>query len=117
MFRKLRILLLLYILLIVSITTWSTRERNTDWSEPLWVVIYPINGDGSQVIDEYINSLSVTDFEPIEIAIREHASTYNLPIKNPVDVRLAPPVLASPPAPPASGNPLTVAYWSLKLRF
>jgi hypothetical protein len=117
MFKKLRILFLLYVLLLVAITTWSTRERNTDWSEPLWVVIYPINGADSAIVDRYIKSLSEANFAPIETLFRNQGSAYGLAIKNPVDVRLAPQVLSSPPVPPASGNPLAVAYWSLHLRY
>ena len=117
MFRKLRIFFLLYVLLLVAITTWSTRERNTDWSEPLWVVVYPINGEGSAVVDEYIKSLSETNLEPIEKLFRDQAKAYGLSIANPVDVRLAPEVASLPPTPPASGNPLSVAYWSLHLRY
>ena len=117
MFKKLRILFLLYVLLLVAITTWSTRERNTDWFEPLWVVIYPINGADSAIVDRYIKALSEANFAPIETLFRNQGSAYGLAIKNPVDVRLAPQVLSSPPVPPASGNPLAVAYWSLHLRY
>ncbi|MGR9092709.1 MAG: hypothetical protein ACU85U_19230, partial [Gammaproteobacteria bacterium] len=36
--------------------------------------------------------------------------------EKPVDIKLAPPVTAMPPEPPASGNPFAVAWWSLSLR-
>lgn len=117
MFKKLRIIFLLYVLLLVAVTTWSTHARNTDWSEPLWVIIYPINAENNGVVADYIDSLSDANFEPIETLFREQAAAYGLSIRNPVDVRLAPQVKSLPPNPPASDNPLAVAYWSLRLRY
>ena len=49
MFKAIRIGVLLLILFSVSVSTWLTQARSTDWNDSLWVKIYPINGDGSQV--------------------------------------------------------------------
>lgn len=116
MFKQLRIAVLLYILLVIALTSWSTRARNTDWNNPLWVVVYPINGEGNERTAEYIRELSVDRFEPIETAVREQARRFEVQLERPVDIKLAPPVAALPPAPPESANPLAVALWSLRLR-
>ncbi len=42
-----RIGMLLYLLAMVAFGAWLTRARTTDWTESLWVTVYPINGDGS----------------------------------------------------------------------
>ena len=76
MFRILRISFLLYVLLIVAMTTWSARERNTDWNDPLWVVIYPINGDQSDSVQTYIQTLSEEQFRPIEKVMADQAKTW-----------------------------------------
>ncbi len=116
MFRKLRIAVLLYVLLVVALTTWSTRARNTDWNEPLWVVVYPIIGEDNGKTANYVSGLSVDRFEPIEILVREQARRFSIGTEKPVDIKLAPAVSALPPAPPQSGNPFAVALWSLRLR-
>ena len=117
MFRKLRIVVLLYLLLIVVLTNWSAHERNTDWGEPLSVVIYPINGDRSDKISSYIASLSTTQFLPIEEAMRVQAQHWGVAIQNPFDIKIAPEVNSLPPTPPLNGNPFSIGYWSLRLRY
>lgn len=116
MFRMIRITVLLYVLLIVAMTTWSTRARNTDWDDPLWVVVYPIDGEGNRSVSEYIAQLSEAPFEPIEAMMRKQASAWGVTLDKPVDMKFAPVVDSLPPSPPASANPLAVAYWSLRLR-
>ncbi len=116
MFRILRISLLLYVLLIVAMTTWSARARNTEWNNPLWVVVYPINGDGSETTRTYIETLSEDQFRPIETVMAEQAKAWGVSLEKPVDIRFAPAVESVPPSPPNSSNPLKIAYWSLSLR-
>jgi len=116
MWRKLRIAVLLYVLLVVALTTWSARVRNTDWNSPLWVVIYPINGEGNARTADYIRTLSERDFESIETVIRTEAAGWHIALNQPVVVKLAPEVTSIPPPPPAGRNPLAVGWWSLRLR-
>ena len=47
MWRRLRILILLLILLFVALNTYFDRVYSTDWDIPLRVAAYPINADGS----------------------------------------------------------------------
>lgn len=117
MFRTIRIAVLLYILLIVAITTYSTRARNTDWDSPLWVSVYPINGDGSIVVRDYIGALSEERFRPLETMMRQQAKRWGVALKRPIDIKFAPEVKSIPPAPPTSSNPIAIVYWSLRLRF
>ena len=117
MFRKLRISFLLYILFIVAMTTWSARARNTGWNDRLWVVVYPINGERSDNIRKYIRTLTEDEFRPIETMMAEQAERWGVRLNKPVDIKFAPVVESTPPAPPTSSNPLKVAYWSLRLRW
>ena len=73
MFRKLRIAVLLYVLLIVAVTSWSTRARHASWAVPLWAVIYPINGEQNASVQNYIDDLDDASFESIETAIQREA--------------------------------------------
>ena len=47
MWKQVRILILLLILLIVAVRAWHDRVSTTSWHDSLWVGIYPINGDDS----------------------------------------------------------------------
>lgn len=117
MFRQLRILALLLLLLAVAATTWQTKLKTTDWDAPLWMVVYPINGDGSQASENYIRGLDPSVFAPIERFLQQEARRYGVAIDQPLTIKLAPPIGELPPRPPANGNPLRVAWWSLKMRY
>lgn len=115
--KQLRILFLLFVLFIVGIDTWLTKLRSTDWDQPLHLVIYPVNGDQSEVAAQYIKQLSPDAFVAIEQFMQEEAAHYKLPLSKPVAIRLSQPVSELPPKPPANGNMLKVMWWSLRLRY
>ncbi len=116
-FRKLRILFLLFVLIIVTGDYWLTKLRTTDWDSPLYMVVYPINGDGSEITADYIDSLAEDNFQSIEDYFTAEATEYNLPLKEPVNIKLGPVVDELPPLPPADRNVLKVMWWSLKMRY
>ena len=116
-FRKLRILTLLFILLLVAVSSWLSQVRTTDWDQALTVAIYPINGDGSAVSRDYIAGLVLADFTPIAAFFREEAAHYELGLQTPVELVLAPQLTAMPPAPPEDRNLPGVMWWSLKMRY
>ncbi|MEN8213042.1 MAG: hypothetical protein ABFR19_01650 [Pseudomonadota bacterium] len=117
-FRNIRIAILLLILAVVSLNTWLGIQRTTDWDHPLWVVIYPLNGDGSQSSRERISSLSVKDFAPMTRFMQREAQRHGVAIKRPVTLHLADEVTTPPPATPAvDANPLQIALWSLQMRW
>jgi len=115
--KVLRTGLLLFVLLVVAQGAWIARARTTDWKEPLRVVIYPISGDRSAAADRYIESLPRDGFEPLAAFMREQAGVYNLQLRSPVEIFLAPRVDSMPPAPPHAGNRLEIMLWSLQLRY
>ncbi|WJW76102.1 hypothetical protein QVG61_03140 [Thiohalobacter sp. IOR34] len=115
--RRLRVAFLLLVLVAVGGQQWLGRLRVTAWDSPLWVAVYPINGDGSAAAARYIAALSDASFAPIEVWLARQARRYGLALEQPVTVRLAPEVHAQPPRPPADGNPFRVMLWSLQMRF
>lgn len=116
-FRKLRILFLLFVLFIVAMDAYLTKVRTTDWDHPLRIVIYPINGDNSEVSAHYIDGLDNEVFMPIQDYMVEEAGEYKLPLKKPVLVALGPQISELPPKPPVDRNMLKTMWWSLRLRY
>jgi len=124
MFKKLRIAVLVFILLNVAFSAWLAKARTTDWNEPLQVVIYAINGDGSTVSQDYIDTLISKDGEAMaahfadieEFFVRE-AKRYGLPLSTPVEIAFAGQINALPPRPPSNGSGFSIGLWSLKLRY
>lgn len=114
--RQLRILALLLILLFVALTTAQNRWRTTDWDDPLWVAVYPINGDGSAAAAQMIAALQSAHFEAVERFMEREAQRFEVALRRPVQLHLAQTVAERPPPPPQR-NWWQVAWWSLKVRW
>ncbi len=117
MWKLIRISLLLYVLLMVAGGAWLARARTTDWNETLWVTVYPMNGDGSQVSESYISALDGSDFGGITAFMERQSRRFGVELSAPVRVTVGSTLTDAPPAPPANRHPLAVMYWSLKLRY
>lgn len=117
LFKTVRIFILSLILIGVALGSWLTSKRSTDWEQPLWIAIYPINADNSPVSQQYIDELTLEDFQSIEDFIAEEAREFNLPIQRPFTLKIAPQVKSLPPEPPRSGAMWEIMLWSLELRY
>lgn len=115
--RQLRILALLLVLLGVALTTAQNRWRTTDWNEPLWVAMHPVNGDGSAAATNIIEALRDGHFRAVEHFVQRQARHYGIDLPRPVQIHLAEPVHGLPPPPPESRRWWQVAWWSLGLRY
>ena len=117
MFKAIRITILLFILFLVAVGTWLTQLRCTDWNNSLWIKLYPINADGSDVVDKYIDRLKVRDFEGIENFVAREVERYRPGVKRPVRIELGERIDEQPPALPDGGNVAKVMLWSLRMRW
>ena len=117
MWRRLRILVLLLILLIVALNTYFDRVYSTDWNIPLRVTIYPINGDGSARVDQYIAGLKPERFGPMETFFASEARHYGLAMERPIRFTAAPQLRDVPPALDRDANVLGIMGWSLRMRY
>ncbi|MCP4001084.1 MAG: hypothetical protein GY727_09265 [Gammaproteobacteria bacterium] len=117
MFKLVRKFSLFMILFIVALSSYLKGQNSTDWQEPLWVQMYPINGDGSEITSDYITKLEKKDFISIEEFMQEEAAWYDMDIKLPVKVILGKEIHELPPALPEDPGPLSIGIWSLKLRW
>lgn len=116
-FRKIRITFLLLLLLLIALNTWLSIVRVTDWKEPLWVVVYPINADGRIETGQYVSALVEEHFEDMEIFMRREAGRYGVDISQPIEVKLAPELHAQPPTVPENPSLLMNVLWSLQMRY
>jgi hypothetical protein len=117
MFKAIRVAILLFILAFVAIGTWLAQARSTDWNNSLWVKVYPINADGSDVVDRYITNLTVEDFAGVEEFIARETERYGRNVERPLRMELGLPVREQPPIVDPGAGVLGVMTWSLRLRW
>jgi len=123
MFRKIRITTLLCILAAVIWLAITDRSPPVpDWDEPLHIVIYPHNADGSDSATHHIAQQTAEDFQPIVEFFAEQAVRYNLPLERPFKLAVGSPLSAAPVSPPRPGTLLERLRWGIsihwwKLRF
>jgi hypothetical protein len=117
MWRRLRIVVLLLILLFVALNTYFDRVYSTDWNIPLRVAAYPINADGRSATQQYMRQLPNDALQAIEVFFEGEAKQYGLQMQRPIRMALMPTLERQPPPlePRASG--LAVLLWSLRMRY
>jgi len=116
MLKSIRISILLLVLLVVSVNTWLSQARSTDWNNSLYVKVYPINADGSDTVRAYIDGLSVDTFGGIEQFIAREAERFGKSVAKPVRMELGQEIHEQPPSLPQSPGMPGVMWWSLKMR-
>src|SRR6516162_85667 len=117
MWKSIRILLLLLVLLAVAVQAWLDRTATQSWQEPLWVGLFPLDDDGHASTAKYLAGLHTQDFAAIEEFLGREARGYGLKLEQPVHLELYPQGSKLPPALDPSAGPLGIAWWSLKLRW
>ncbi len=117
MWRTLRVAALLLVLLWASAHTWLERIASTSWKEPLWVGIFPVNADGSQATQSYIEALEDREFADIEEFVAREARRYGRNLSEPVHIARYPQLRQTPPQLERDAGMLETALWSLKLRW
>jgi hypothetical protein len=117
MFKTIRIGLLLLILFFVAVSTWLTEARSTDWNNSLWVKIYPINGDRSEVSASYIEKLGIDNFKDIETFVARETGKYGHTLTRPVRIELGRLIEEQPPSLETATSAVDVMFWSLKMRW
>jgi hypothetical protein len=116
-FKSLRILILLLILLAVALKTWQDQYRSRRWSEPLYVSIYPIVADDSEVTRGYVNRIEADQYKSIDAFFAREAERYHLRIDEPFRTRLRDELHELPPQRSPEAGVLTTIVWSLKMRY
>jgi hypothetical protein len=115
--KVIRISILLIVLGVVLATTWLDRLHTTSWKSTLWVGIFPMNADGSDVANRYIASLTPEDFAGIEDFFANEAARYGVAVQRPIRIELYPSPRQTPPVLEPGAGALATAWWSLKIRW
>ena len=117
MFKAIRISILLLILTFVVLSTWLSAARSTDWNNTLYVKVYPINADGSELTSRYIDGLEVRTFEGIESFVARETERFSKSVSRPVRMELGEIISEQPPSLDGASNVFDVMLWSLKMRW
>jgi hypothetical protein len=113
----LRVAILLFVLLVVAVTTWQDQYLSTRWTHPLFVAIYPIAADNSPKTAAYLAMLDAESFKPIDRFFAQQAEAYHLDTNEPIRTRLRSPLQDRPPQRAPQSGLLATALWSLRLRY
>jgi len=117
MWKQVRILILLLILLVVAVRAWQERTFSTSWKEPLWVGVFPVSADDSPVSQKYVTELRREDFTDIEDYFAGQAKRFGRNLDQPVRIELYPVSPERPPVLEPEAGMLATVWWSLKLRW
>lgn len=114
MWKKIRVLFLLIILLIVGVNTW--RDYHPNWDRPIVVNLHPINADGQVSTEKYIQQLSTHDLSNAQNYIQKMSAQYR-PQAVLVYFQLGRELIQIPPKVPENASLIDTIVWSLKFRF
>jgi hypothetical protein len=117
MFKAIRIGILLFILFLVSVSTWLTQARSSDWNNSLWVKVYPINADSSDDTSRYIEGLRENDFSSIEEFIAREEQRYGRELDRPLRLQLGREVHEQPPLLGEQPGIPRIMWWSIRMRW
>lgn len=113
----LRLAILLAVLAFVALGAWLDRARSTDWNGPLRVTVYPVAVDASSATRGYVAALDRDSFAGVADFFAEEAAGHDVPLEEPVTLRVSHATQEPPPAAPEDPGPLSIALWSLRLRY
>lgn len=114
MWKGIRILLLLSVLLYVAVDTW--RDQHKNWNQSTFVLLHPINADGRTETQQYINKLGLTQLQESSEFLQQAGQKYRGQT-TPFYFKLGRELKELPPAVPKTGSMLDTILWSLKFRY
>ncbi len=117
MWKKRRILFLLFILLLVAGKAFLVQNRIRDWDKPVWVAIHAINADNSTAASKTINRLKSEDFNDIEAFFSREAGKYPNIHTQAFKIILGSEIKEMPPLPPKPQSLMSTVLWSLEFRY
>ena len=118
LFRIFRIFVLLLIFASLAFYAKTQKIKSRSWSEPLKIIIYPINGEQSPIVEEYIQQLESSDFKEIDQFFQDEARYFSLDIQQPTVTSLGAIMQEHPPISPTPGSSIpSIVWWAIKFRY
>ncbi|WP_373975367.1 hypothetical protein NT239_01100 [Chitinibacter sp. SCUT-21] len=117
MFKKIRIVVLLLILLWVALDALRTDSKAQAWKSSQYIYIYPIVASLDANTLAYTEKVSTEDWRDIEQFFNREAEQYGVNLTSPVRVYWGPKVTEAPPQLANGAGTLGVMWWSLQLRW
>jgi hypothetical protein len=112
-----RIVVLLSIFFVIVAGTWLTEKRMAAWERPILVTVYPVVADGAEATARFAHRLDGDAFKDINAFFEREARPYGFTVSPPFRFQLAEPLTELPPEPPDRHAVVSIAWWSLKMRF
>jgi hypothetical protein len=116
-FGTIRLVVLLAVLAFVATGAWLDRARSRDWDAPLRVTVYPLGAVDDEIVRAYVGELTADDFDEVEQFFSGEAASYGVALVEPVSVRVSRAAAELPPAFPGRPGLLSIALWSLRVRW
>lgn len=113
----LRLALLLVVLACVALGAWLDRSRSRDWDGTLRVTVYPAAATGDEIARSHAAGLTADDFAAVGAFFVGQSREYGVAVDPPLRIRVSHAASGLPPALPDRPGPLTIALWSLRLRW
>lgn len=118
MFKLIRIVVLLLILISVWTTLKLQKNVSGDWQGSIDVRIIPIVADNSSTTEQFVRQLDQRHFADIRRFLIGQSKRYKLDLQSVLKIRLDDPIAKPPPQTPNVGSStLDIILWSLKLRW
>ena len=112
-----RLALLLAVLVFVALGAWLERRRSTDWDNTLRVTVYPVRTDATGAAMPCAAEVDEADFGDAASFLAREAAAHGVALEEPVRFRVSQAAREPPPALAANPGPISVASWSLRLRY
>jgi len=116
-FKNLRILFLLLILVPLVYALRLPADPAPDWDQPQRVTIYPVSADASPSVERFIEGLTRTDFDALGTYFRRQAQRHGLSANPPFRFSLGEELEAAPPIPDDNLSGLARLRWGITLRW
>ena len=117
MFRKFRLLILIFVLATVAVGAWRANTRLTGWEHTVHVALYPVAADDSPATQRFMATLEPGAFAEIADWVQAQAAAHGRDVLQPVALNLAPALAERPPLPPRQAGMLDAVMWSLHFRW
>ena len=116
-FKLMRVVALLSILFVLVVGTWMTEKRLASWDRPAWVVVYPIAADDAALTLEYAQNVDESTFAAVNEFMAREIRPYGITVTPAFYIQVAQVSTELPPEIPDHNSPVTIAWWSLKMRW